>query len=110
MVSLGHLLAMPAALNERAPPLMASVDENCTRTGQAIGVQDQCDVYSALLDTYMDRAIDGDPRAAFMVGLVYMDEDAFSARSVEWFKRAADGGAEERPWLAQMKMALGTPD
>ena len=63
------------------------VDGNCTRAGQAIGVQDQCDVYSALLDTYMDKALAGNVPAtdAFLdvsleyLGFVYSDANLVRA-------------------------------
>lgn len=92
---------------EASPHAAILVDGNCTRAGQAIGVQDQCDVYSALLDTYMDKALAGDPRAAFMVGLVYMDDDAFTTRSIEWFKRSADGGHKNGQYYLGLAYELG---
>jgi len=107
MVLLGQLLIAPGALDVADPSLLVTVDENCTRAGQAIGVQDQCDVYSALLDTYMDKAINGDPRAAFMVGLVYMDDDRYTARSVKWFKRSADGGHKNGQYYLGLAYELG---
>lgn len=107
LVLLGHMLGTPAAIDPAGPPLLTPIDDNCTRSGQAIGAQDQCDVYSALLDTYMDKAINGDPRAAFMVGLVYMDEDRFTTRSVEWFKRSADGGHKNGQYYLGLAYELG---
>ena len=110
----GYLALWPATMDAPQSSALLLVDGNCTRAGQAIGVQDQCDVYSALLDTYLDRALDGDARAAFMVGLVYMDEDQITARSIEWFKRSAEGGNKNGQYHLGLAYELGegglTPD
>ena len=104
---LAHFLVNSDGPADPTRQLLIQIDGNCTRAGQAIGVQDQCDVYSALLDTYLDRAIEGDPRAAFMVGLVYMDEDRFTTRSVEWFQRSADGGNKNGQYYLGLAYELG---
>ena len=106
-IALAFIGAVLAPADNPYSPLLHPVDGNCTRAGQAIGMQDQCDVYGALLDTYMDKAIAGDARAAFMVALVYMDDDRFTARSVEWFKRSADGGHKNGQYYLGLAYELG---
>lgn len=107
VILIGHLLVAPVASTPTGPVLLIPVDGNCTRAGQAIGMRDQCDVYGAMLDTYMDKAIAGDARAAFMVAMVYMDDDRFTARSVEWFKRSADGGHKNGQYYLGLAYELG---
>lgn len=75
------------------PPLrLAEAAANCARTGQAIGVEDRCDRFGSVLDVYLPRALEGDPRAAVMVGLTFMDGLRITRQAAQWFLRAAEAG------------------
>lgn len=56
-------------------PEIVHVAGFCTCADQAIGVQDQCDVYSAMLETYRNWAIDGYARGAPSLLLTLSDRN-----------------------------------